>query len=143
MRAHLADGDHAAMSISGLRAGGGRSPWLWVGLAAAVIIGGLVGALVVALTRGSSSPSQACSATTVADRALPSVVTIMVRSGATAGNGSGEIIRSSGEILTNNHVISAAASGGSIQVAFSDGSTAPATLVGRDPKTDLAVVKVS
>jgi putative serine protease PepD len=130
------------MSISRLRAGG-RSPWLWVGLAAAVVIGGLVGALVVALTRGSSSPSQACSATTVADRALPSVVTIMVRSGAAAGNGSGEIIRSSGEILTNNHVISAAAGGGSIQVAFSDGSTAPATLVGRDPKTDLAVVKVS
>jgi putative serine protease PepD len=124
------------------RTGGGRSPWWWAGLAAAVVVGGLVGALVVWLTRG-SGPTEVCSATTVADKALPSVVTIQVRSGTSAGNGSGEIIRSSGEILTNNHVISAAASGGSIQVVFSDGATAPATIVGRDPKTDLAVIKVS
>jgi putative serine protease PepD len=122
--------------------GGRRSGWLWASLAAAVVVGGLAGALIVALTRGSSA-SEACAVTTVAHKALPSVVTINVRSGSSAGNGSGEVIRASGEILTNNHVIAPAASGGSIQVVFSDGATAPATLVGRDPKTDLAVIKVN
>jgi putative serine protease PepD len=121
---------------------GGRSRRLWAGLAAALVVGGLAGALGVALTRGSSA-SEACAVTTVADKTLPSVVTINVRSGTSAGNGSGEVIRGSGEILTNNHVIAPAANGGSIQVVFSDGATAPATLVGRDPKTDLAVIKVS
>jgi putative serine protease PepD len=122
--------------------GGRRSGWLWASLAAALVVGGLAGALIVALTRGSSA-SEACAVTAVADKALPSVVTINVRSGSSAGNGSGEVIRGSGEILTNNHVIAPAASGGSIQVVFSDGATAPATLVGRDPKTDLAVIKVN
>ena len=121
---------------------GGRSRWVWAGLAAAVVIGGLAGALAVALTRGSTT-SQACSVTAVADKALPSVVTIHVRSGTSAGNGSGEIIRSSGEILTNNHVIAPAAQGGTIEVVFADGASTPATLVGRDPRTDLAVIKVS
>jgi putative serine protease PepD len=120
--------------------GGGRSRWVWARLAAAVVVGGLAGALAVALTRGST---QACPVTAVADKALPSVVTIHVQSGTSAGNGSGEVIRASGEILTNNHVIAAAANGGSIQVVFADGATAPATLVGRDPQTDLAVIKVS
>jgi putative serine protease PepD len=44
--------------------------------------------------------------------------------------------------LTNNHVISIAASGGSVEVLFSDGQTVPATITGRDPETDLAVLKV-
>jgi S1-C subfamily serine protease len=45
--------------------------------------------------------------------------------------------------LTNNHVISAAAaSGGSVEVLFADGQTAPATITGRDPQTDLAVLHV-
>jgi putative serine protease PepD len=43
----------------------------------------------------------------------------------------------------NNRVIAPAASGGSLTVLFSDGKTAAATLVGRDPLTDLAVIKVS
>jgi putative serine protease PepD len=55
---------------------------------------------------------------------------------------SGEVIRSDGYILTNNHVISVAAGGGSVEVLFSDGTTAPATITGRDPQTDLAVLKV-
>jgi putative serine protease PepD len=52
------------------------------------------------------------------------------------------VINSSGDILTNNHVIAGAANGGSIQVLFSDGSAEAATLVGRDPLTDIAVIKV-
>jgi putative serine protease PepD len=105
-----------------------------------VLVGGVVGGLIAAATQ--SSDSNSCSATSVADKTLPSVVTIMVRKGTSGGTGSGEIIRSDGYILTNNHVISAAAGGGSIEVLFSDGTTMPATLTGRDPQTDLAVIKV-
>jgi putative serine protease PepD len=46
-----------------------------------------------------------------------------------------------GLILTNNHVIAVAANGGSVEVQFSDGQSAPATITGRDPQTDLAVLK--
>ena len=52
--------------------------------------------------------------------------------------GSGIIISSDGEILTNNHVVEVAGDGGSISVAFSDGSSADATVVGTDPLTDTA-----
>ncbi len=130
------------MSTVLARIAGGR-PWrLWAGLASAIVLGGVAGGLIVATTRD-SGPSQACSATRVADKALPTVVTINVRGETGAGNGSGEIIRGSGEILTNNHVIAAAAAGGSIEVLFNDGVTSPATLVGRDPLTDLAVIKAT
>jgi putative serine protease PepD len=66
-----------------------------------------------------------------------------VSAGGESGVGSGEVIRSDGYIVTNNHVISPAASGGQITVTFSDGTTLPAELTGRDPRTDLAVLKVS
>jgi putative serine protease PepD len=71
------------------------------------------------------------------------VVTISATNGSAGGTGSGEVIRSDGYILTNNHVVSVAADGGSVQVLFSDGKTAPATITGRDPKADLAVIKVN
>jgi putative serine protease PepD len=71
------------------------------------------------------------------------VVTIAASGPGGGGTGSGEFIRSDGYILTNNHVISpAAASGGSVEVLFADGQTAPATITGRDPQTDLAVLHV-
>jgi putative serine protease PepD len=79
----------------------------------------------------------------VAQQLLPSVVSIEVHSGSEGDTGSGFIIRSDGYILTNNHVISAAAGGrGSIQVSFNDGSTATGQIVGRDTTSDLAVLKV-
>jgi serine protease Do len=53
--------------------------------------------------------------------------------------GSGFIIDPSGDIVTNNHVVAGA---GKITVTFQDGSKHPAKLVGRDPKTDLALLKV-
>jgi putative serine protease PepD len=69
-------------------------------------------------------------------------VTIAATGSGGSGTGSGEVIRADGYILTNNHVISIAAHGGSVDVLFSDGQTEPATIVGRDPQTDLAVLKV-
>jgi putative serine protease PepD len=60
-----------------------------------------------------------------------------------SGTGSGIVIRSDGYIVTNNHVVSAAANGGTVEVTFSNGNTAKASIVGRDSTSDLAVVKVS
>ena len=53
--------------------------------------------------------------------------------------GSGFVWDQQGHIVTNNHVVSGA---NKIQVTFSDGTTVPATLVGADPDSDLAVIKV-
>ncbi len=53
--------------------------------------------------------------------------------------GSGVIIDARGYILTNNHVVEDATE---INVTFHDGRETPATVVGTDPKTDLAVIKV-
>jgi putative serine protease PepD len=91
-----------------------------------------------------TSTAAACSVTPVASKVVPSVVTIAAKGPSGGGTGSGEIIRSDGYILTNNHVISiAATSGGSVEVQFSDGQSSPATITGRDPQTDLAVLKVA
>jgi putative serine protease PepD len=70
-------------------------------------------------------------------------VTIDVSGGQAAGTGSGVIIRADGYILTNDHVVSLGTGGGTLRVVLADGRTAPATIVGRDPSDDLAVVKVS
>src|SRR5947208_410835 len=57
------------------------------------------------------------------------------------GEGSGIVLSSDGLILTNNHVVADAADGGTLQVSFSDHTTASATIVGRDPSSDLAVIR--
>ena len=77
----------------------------------------------------------------VAKRVLPSVVKINVGNGQEQGSGSGIIISSDGEILTNNHVASVAGQGGTISVNFNDGSAKKARVIGTDPLTDLAVIK--
>ena len=136
--------------------GHARSPrrWLlWLALGTALVVGGVVGGLIVGATQSSgssvspgtsaaSSTASACPVTSVADQVVPSVVTIAASGPGGGGTGSGEVIRSGGYILTNNHVISIAASGGSVEVLFSDGQSVPATITGRDPQTDLAVLKV-
>ena len=79
----------------------------------------------------------------IAQRVLPSVVSISTRSIDGAGTGSGFVIDSNGYILTNNHVISdAAQSGGSIQVSLNDGTFYSAKVIGRDASYDLAVLKI-
>lgn len=75
-------------------------------------------------------------------RQLPSVVTITAGSGSSASAGSGDVIRSNGYILTNDHVVAPAAMGGQLEVLFNDGKTARARILGRDPLTDLAVIRV-
>jgi S1-C subfamily serine protease len=80
----------------------------------------------------------------VAKRVGPTVVSIAVQTPSEFSIGSGFVIDTDGDILTNNHVISAAAesSGSSIVVTFSNEATAKARIVGRDPTSDLAVIKV-
>ena len=80
----------------------------------------------------------------IASRVLKSVVNIDVTSGSSGGTGSGIVLRSDGYVLTNNHVVAEAANGGTIVVSFNGGdqTPAPASIVGRDPETDLAVIKV-
>ena len=73
----------------------------------------------------------------------PSVVTISVTSGNSGGVGTGVVLDAEGHILTNNHVVDAASQSGAITVAFSDGTTADATIVGTSASNDLAVIKVS
>jgi putative serine protease PepD len=84
-----------------------------------------------------------CAAIPVAEAALPSVVTIAAKRGAQSGTGSGQVIREGGYILTNDHVISVASGGGTVSVQYSNGTNSAATIVGRDPSTDLAVLKAA
>jgi putative serine protease PepD len=78
----------------------------------------------------------------VAATLLPSVVQLKVEGQDEQATGSGFVIDATGHILTNNHVVSAAADGGTIQVVTDKGDTAAARLVGRSPAYDLAVVQV-
>jgi putative serine protease PepD len=73
---------------------------------------------------------------------MPSVVSIQVDGSSESGSGSGFVLRPDGFILTNNHVVDLAASGGELTVVFSDGQKSAGTIVGRNPEYDLAVVKV-
>jgi putative serine protease PepD len=79
----------------------------------------------------------------IAASALPGVVTIHVRGSSEEGTGTGFVLDGKGHILTNNHVIQPAGSGGRITVTFSGGQTADAKVIGHDTGYDLAVVKVS
>ena len=124
---------------------GYRPWWPLLLLPPFVVVAGCTSAGSTASQTSTSAASSAgsCPVTPVADRVLPSVVTIAASGSDGAGTGSGEVIKSDGYILTNNHVISIAAHGGSVEVTFADGTSAAAAIVGRDPLTDLAVLKVS
>lgn len=83
----------------------------------------------------------------IAARVLRSTVTVEVRVGSTGGNGSGVVIREDGYVLTNNHVVAMAADRPDARLTVTvDGKgneELPATIVGRDPDTDLAVLKIT
>ena len=136
-----------------------RTLRIGAGLAALVLIAGVAGGLiahaldggssstkvtsapVVNVTSGSSKPTEQLAK--VAAAVQPSVVSITVTGAAGTDEGSGVVLRSDGTVLTNNHVVEAAASGGTISVKFADGRTAAARILGRDPTVDLAVVKAN
>ncbi|MCD4525702.1 S1C family serine protease [Nocardioides sp. cx-173] len=77
----------------------------------------------------------------VASSVLPSVVKLDVSGVQGSGSGSGIILSSDGQILTNNHVVEVAGEGGEITVSFNDGSKATARILGTDPLTDTAVIQ--
>ncbi|MFF0489863.1 S1C family serine protease [Nocardia sp. NPDC004068] len=79
----------------------------------------------------------------VAQKVLPSVVMIRVAGARAEGEGSGVVLSSDGLILTNNHVASGAGPNAKMDVQFSDGGTASASVVGTDPVSDLAVIRVT
>ena len=113
--------------------------------------GGLIGGLIVhatdtrsgtATTATTSGPTSVkvmdrSSLADIAAAVKPNVVAIRTQT----GEGSGVVYNKDGYVVTNNHVV-ADAKGSTVQVNFSDGRTATAQIVGTDPKTDLAVVKV-
>ena len=139
-----------------------RPPWLVPAMAAsaaALVFGGVgigIGAAIEGDGNSSTSSgfnvSNASTSSVAADpksyaaiaaRVLPSVVSIKVSGSGEQDTGSGVILRSDGYILTNNHVVSAAAGGGNVSVVFSDGATSAARIVGTDQEDDLAVIKVN
>ncbi len=99
----------------------------------------------VTLSTNGNGESPAGRFAKVAAATAGSVVTIESKSDQEGMQGSGVVVDGRGYIVTNNHVISEAANNPSqfkTTVVFNDGKEVPANLVGRDPKTDLAVLKV-
>ncbi|WP_222192457.1 trypsin-like peptidase domain-containing protein [Modestobacter italicus] len=130
------------------------------GLVAGALIGGGAGAGVVALTDSDTvataggtttqpvvikDAETATSTTAAAAAAAPSVVTLYVSAAAGSGSGSGVVLTEDGYVLTNNHVVSldSSTSDVAVQVRTSDGTLYDATVVGTDPSSDLAVVKLA
>jgi 2-alkenal reductase len=134
-----------------------------------VILGGVAGGATATLLDGRTpaelvetpAPSPTALATTVpvsvpvgvdpivdvAKEMLPSVVTVVNRlaSGQQQSSGSGFVVDARGYVVTNNHVVENVRGGGagaSFDVIFSDNRTQKATLVGRDPDTDIAVLQI-
>jgi len=82
--------------------------------------------------------------TAAAVKATPSVVTIKATSGSDGGTGSGIVLDAEGHVLTNTHVVTldGSAANAAIEVRTSDGRVYAAKIVGTDPLSDLAVVKM-
>ncbi|MGC5167910.1 S1C family serine protease [Luteimicrobium sp. DT211] len=122
------------------RPGRGWAPW--------AVAGGVVAAAALGFAGGvwgghaDASGGGACDAVSVASGTLPTIVTIAAHGTSGSGTGSGEIVGSDGVVVTNDHVITPAVKGGKIEVLLSDGRSYAAELVGRDPQTDLAVLRI-
>ena len=143
----------------------GRGPgWLGllvVALVAALVSAGLVGGVLVAnrpspvtgaiagastatATRAAAVPlDRSVDWQELAERVKPSVVTIKVAdSQGNGGEGTGVVLDTTGHVLTNDHVATAAGADAAIQVSLSDGRLYRASIVGTDPSTDLAVLQL-
>ena len=116
----------------------------WVGRKTAEVVEAFTTSKVTLETSGGTERAAGPFAQ-VAASVADSVVTIEALSDEEGSQGSGVVIDGRGYIVTNNHVISDAANNPGqykMTVVFNDGKEVPANLVGRDPKTDLAVLKV-
>ncbi len=91
-----------------------------------------------------NDPNNVTPVTAAAKKAAPSVVTISATGQNSGGSGSGIILDEEGHILTNNHVatVGGQVKDANIEVRLSDGSVYAAKLVGLDPLSDLAVLKI-
>lgn len=131
----------ASMLAAGLIGGGvvAGSNALWDNPAPAASTGGQSSTVIV------NNKDDVNVITAAAAKASPSVVTIKATSGNEGGTGSGVILDDQGHILTNTHVVTldGATSNAAIEVRTSDGKVLKATVVGTDPLSDLAVIKVS
>ncbi|WP_225848006.1 S1C family serine protease [Streptomyces sp. HPF1205] len=118
---------------------------------AAGAIGGGAGALIGNAAGGSDTTATVSAAAArnasaldgsvagVAKAVGPSVVEINATSNSGKSTGAGVIITADGQIVTNNHVIAGA---DDVSVTYCNGRTASASVVGTDPKKDLALIKV-
>jgi putative serine protease PepD len=134
--------------------GSGRGRKIFVAGAAAVLIAlgaGGVGAATALAFSDDSSPrtvqTSDSSVTRVVDRSSLAQIAAAVQDSVVSittqnGEGSGVVLTADGYIVTNNHVV-ATAQGGTVTVIFADGKKASATIVGTDPRTDLAVVRAT
>ncbi|SMH46840.1 putative serine protease PepD [Rathayibacter oskolensis] len=132
-------------------------------LAIGAVVGGVAGAGVFGLWSASNGSAtrvvssggsqtitvnnadDATTATAVAAKATPSVVTISVSGGSSAGTGSGIVLTDDGYVLTNTHVVTldGGVSDAAVTVTTDDGRIFDATIVGTDPTLDLAVIKLT
>lgn len=139
------------------RSGAGRLSLAVIVLLIVALAGGVGGAVIALHNRPAdnsgtvqvSAPVSNAKAPTqslakVAAAIQPSVVSITVRGQQQSDEGSGVVLTAAGLIVTNNHVIAAASDGaGTIRVTFSNGKSASASIVGRDPSGDLAVIRAN
>ena len=136
----------ALVAVAAIGAGGGAATY------AALSPGGgttVVRQVTVSGSEPAASSSEPLSVSEIYDRSYKSVVEISVSSTSSDGPlgepqtqsalGSGFVYDDQGHIVTNAHVVDGAQS---VSVRFWDGSTHDATVVGTDPSTDLAVIKV-
>jgi putative serine protease PepD len=136
-----------------------------VGLVAALAVGALIGGVsgagatlwATSLTQANpavspstpttitvNDPQNATQVTAVAAKASPSVVTISASSSSGAGTGSGVVLTADGYVLTNTHVVTldGETNDATVSVRTHDGRLLDATIIGTDPISDLAVIKV-
>ncbi|MBE7323820.1 trypsin-like peptidase domain-containing protein [Nocardioides sp. Y6] len=132
--------------------------WIWPAVALLSLVLGLVGGALGAglqerldapgLGLGSTGTRSAppleagnSSVAAVAGELLPSTVQVLASSGDNSGTGSGFVLDTSGHVVTNNHVVAAAADGGRVQVVDHRGRVHEAEVVGRSQVYDLAVLR--
>ncbi|MBK8447197.1 MAG: trypsin-like peptidase domain-containing protein [Micropruina sp.] len=120
-----------------------RTLWLLAGGIVAALVAGAVGGAVAARWLVPSTGTS-CDTVQVAQNVLPAVVTVFATGAdGQGGTGSGAITTADGVIVTNDHVIHDAVNQGVIEVLLNTGEKLPATLVGTDPITDLAVLRIA